>query len=333
MRLRCLLSLAVLVTLYSVTAHSQESTVYVSVVAKKAFVVGAANAGTGLHMQQPSADTTWVQKGPNNIRAFGVAAHPGTGQKVLYIASGNGVHKSTDAGKSWRITTGWQVTEVQCVCPDPRDVNTVYLACAYGIYRSTDGCASWTECNAGLGSTFSTCVIVDYAHPGTLYCATEGGAYKSTNKGTTWERMGLSVDGVRTIAQHPTDPDFLMVGTESYGIYQSTNGGKWWDKCEAGIDHQTFYTIAFDPQVPSTIYAAGYVTGIYKSVDRGNSWKRMNNGLGVLTFHSIAVDPRDSKRVFAAAYWGGVYRTDNAGESWRRVSPADWQVWTVAIHP
>jgi len=333
MRLRCLLRLFVVTALSIASVRSQESTVYVSVVAKKLFVVGSANAGTGLHMQQPSADTAWIQKGPNNIRAFGVAAHAGTGQNVLYIAAGNGVHKSSDAGKTWRITTGWQVTEVQCVCPDPHDGNTVYLACAYGIYRSTDGCATWTECNSGLGSTFSTCIIVDNARPGTIYCATESGVYKSSNKGTAWMRMGLSVDGIRTIAQHSTDPDFLIVGTEAHGIYQSTNGGLWWDKCESGIDHQTFYAIAFDPQQPSTIYAAGYVTGIYKSLDRGNSWKRMNNGLEVLTFHTLAVDPRDSKRVYAGAYWGGVYRTDNAGESWRRVSPADWQVWTIVIHP
>lgn len=312
---------------------AQESSVYLSVVARKSFTVGSANAGTGLYRQHPSDDSAWTQLGPDNIRAFGVAVHPGTDQKVIYIAAGNGVHKSTDGGKTWRITTGWRITEVLYVCPDPRSTATVYLACAYGIFRSTDGCATWTECNTGLGSTFSTCVICDNARPGTLYCATEAGAYVSTNSGDSWSRMGLSVDGVRTVVQHPTNPEILFAGTEQFGMYRSTNGGAWWDKCEAGIDHATFYAIAFDPQKPSTLYAAGYVTGIYKSTNGGDSWKRMNNGLGVLTFHSLAVDPRKGDRVYAGAYWGGVYRTDDGGEHWQSAGLRDSQVWTVVIHP
>jgi photosystem II stability/assembly factor-like uncharacterized protein len=312
---------------------AQESTVYMSVVATKSFTVGAANARTGIFFQHPSEDTTWEHMGPNNARAFGVAVHPGTDQQVIYLAAGNGLHKSSDGGKTWRITTGWQITEVQCVYPDPRDADAVYLACAYGIFRTVDGCATWTECNSGLATKFSTCVLIDIARPGIVYCATEGGAYRSTNSGASWSRMNLSVSGIRTIVQNPKDPDVLMVGTEENGIYRTTNGGKWWTKCEAGIDHPTFYALAFDPQDPATLYAAGYVTGIYKSTNGGDSWKRMNNGLTVMTFHSLAVDPRRSDRVYAAAYWGGLFRTDDGGLSWRRVGQPESQVWTVTIHP
>lgn len=331
-RRRCVLMLAAL-TWSALHLMAQESTVYFSVVATKLFVVGGANPRTGVHLQHPSADTVWTHIGPNNIRAFGVAVHPGTNQQVIYIAAGNGLHKSSDGGKTWRITTGWRITEVLGVYPDPRDTKTVYLACAYGIFRSTDGCATWAECNTGLGSTFAQSVLVDNAQSARIYCATEAGAYVSTNRGDTWARMGLSVGGVRTVAQDPKDPSFLLVGTENNGIYQSTNGGLWWDKCEAGIDHPTFYTIAFDPQNPSTIYAAGYVTGVYKSIDHGSTWKRMNSGLDVLTFHSLAVDPRNSARVYAAAYWGGIFRTDDAATTWRRTGVSDSQVWTVVIHP
>ena len=239
---RRLLLMCICVAWSAVHLLAQESTVYFSVVATKLFVVGAANPRTGVHLQHPTADTAWTHIGPNNIRAFGVAVHPGTGQQVIYIAAGNGLHKSSDGGKTWRITTGWNITEVLCVCPDPRDVKTVYLACAYGIFRSTDGCASWTECNSGLGSTFTTCVLVDNAHPGTVYCASEDGAYVSTNSGSSWSKMGLSVAGVRTIAQNPSDPDFLMVGTESNGIYFSANGGKWVEQMRSGHrSHDVLY--------------------------------------------------------------------------------------------
>ena len=313
--------------------YSQESTVYVSVVATKMFVVGAANPQTGIHYQHPSADTVWQKTGPDNIRAFGVAAFPGSDGRVLYIASGNGVHRSTNGGASWKITTGWQVTEVQAVCPDPRDPNTVYIATPYGVFKTVDGCATWSPRNTGLGALFISAVVVDHMRPNTVYCSTEDGAYKSTDGAATWTRLGLSVGNVRTLVQHPRRPDILLAGTENHGVYRTTNGGTWWERCEAGIDHNTFYAIAFDPGHPDTVYAAGYVTGVYRSLDGGISWKRKSDGLSVLTFHSLAVDPRASGRVYAGAYWGGVFRSDSGGESWRRVGLGDSQVWTIHIQP
>ncbi len=312
---------------------AQESTVYCSVVATKLFVVGAANPRTGLHFQHPSADTVWQHTGPNNIRAFGLAIQPGSDQRVLYIASGNGLHKSTDAGLTWKITTGWNITEVLGVSPDPLNPDRVYIATPYGVFRTTDGCRSWTECNRGLGSTFVSQVLASPFADRTVYCVTEDGAYVSRDGAETWERMGLSVGNVRTIAQHPRDPRILAVGTENHGIYMSTNGGRWWTRREAGVDHLTFYAVAFDPNAPDTMYAGGYVTGIYKSTDAGQTWKRANTGLNVLTFHTIAVDPRQSQRVYAGAYWGGVYRSENGGGTWTPLGPPDSQVWTISIQP
>jgi photosystem II stability/assembly factor-like uncharacterized protein len=217
------------------------------------------------------------------------------------------------------------------VAPDQRDLNTVYIASAYGIFKTTDGCKTWVESNRGLACTFAPCVIVDNADSRTLYCATEEGAYRSDDGAASWTRMGLSVGGVRVIAQHPRDRSMLIAGTEDNGIYITRNGGKWWTKSESGVDHTTCYTFAFNPQNPETVYAGGYVTGVYKSADGGNSWKRVNNGLTSLNIHSLAVDPADGERVYAAAYWGGVFRTDDGGNEWRNVGHADSQVWTVIV--
>jgi len=326
-------SAVILLCASSGTAVSQESTVYASIVATKLFVVGAANPRTGLHYQHPSADTVWQHTGPNNIRAFGCAVHPGSQQRVLYIAAGNGLHKSTDGGASWKITTGWNITEVQSVSPDPRDPLRVYIGTPYGVYRTTDGCATWKECSNGLGARFVSQVVASSLVDREVYCATEDGAYLSRDGADTWTRMGLTVGGVRTIAQHPRNPQVLAVGTEDHGIYMSTNAGRWWTRREAGVDHLTFYAISFDPNAPDTMYAGGYVTGIYKSIDAGQSWKRMNRGLNVLTFRSLAVDPRNSQRVYAGAYWGGVYRSENGGSDWTPLGPPDSQVWTLFIHP
>src|SRR5512136_2180739 len=104
--------LAVLSALALQEARSQQPTVYASVVTTKLFVVGAANPETGLFYQKPLDDTTWHHTGPNNIRAFGVQTDVAPRGQVMYIASGNGLHKTTNGGKHWRITTGWEITEV-----------------------------------------------------------------------------------------------------------------------------------------------------------------------------------------------------------------------------
>jgi photosystem II stability/assembly factor-like uncharacterized protein len=311
----------------------QESTVYASVVATKLFVVGAANPRTGIHIQHPSADTAWTHTGPVNIRAFGIAVGPGPDQSVLYIASGNGVHKSTDGGATWKITTGWNITEVLGISPDPFDPDRVYIATPYGVYRTTDGCRTWQQSNSGLGATFVSQVTASALVRGQVICATESGAYVSTDGATSWKRMGLSVGGVRTVVQHPRNAGILAAGTENYGLYMSTDGGRIWTRREAGVDHLTFYAIAFDPSAPDTMYAGGYVTGVYRSLDGGLSWKRMNDGLSVLSFKSLAIDPRDGRRVYAGAYWGGVFVTEDRGGHWKSIGPPDSQVWTISIHP
>ena len=316
-------------------AHSLASgpNVYVAVVATRMFIVGAANPRTGIHFQTPANDTLWNHTGPNNTRAFSIATYQASKGQTLYIGAGNGVHKTTDGGKSWRVTNDWRMTEVLWVAPDQTDPRTVYAATAYGVQKTSDGCQTWALSNKGLETPFTPCVIVDRTNPRTLYCATESGAFRSDDAAATWHKMGLNVGGVRVIAQHPKNPLVLLAGTEENGVYVTRNGGKQWAKCESGIDHTTFFAFAFDPSNPETVYAGGYVTGVYKSTDGARSWKRMNNGLASLSIHSLAVDPTDGNRVYAAAYWGGVYRTDDGGGVWRNVGLTDSCVWTVIIEP
>jgi len=307
----------------------QESTVYATVISTKLFIVGAANPQTGLFYQRPAEDTVWHRTGAKNIRANCVAAFPHAKGRVVYVASGNGLHKTTDGGQSWKITTGWEITEVLWVSVDSQNESNVYIGTAYGICKSTDGCATWRQTYSG----FTSSVIVDHSNSSVLYCSTEDGVFKSSNAGETWSRLGLSVKRIRIIVQNPKSPEILFVGTENNGIYTSLNGGRTWTKVEAGIDHNTFYTITFDPNTPDVMYAGGYVTGVYKSIDGGKRWMRTSKGFSVESIHSIAVDPVNSKRVFAGTIGDGVYKSDDGGNSWRNVGLKSSQVWTVSIQP
>ncbi len=307
-----------------------QSTVYSSVLATHLFVVGAANPQTGVFFQHPGDDTVWSHTGSKTIRAFNVALGPGSHGRVIYIAGGNGVHLSRDGGRTWKITTGWQITEVMCVAPDPADTNTVYCTTPYGVFKTTDGCSTWREMNTGLTALYIPSLIVEKG--GLLCCVSEDGLFRSTDGGGRWDRMALSVSGTRILAQSPADPSFLIAGTENYGLYVSHDGGTIWTRSESGVDHLTFYAVAFDPVNPDIVYAGGYVTGVYKSLDGAKTWKRTNEGLANLNVHAIAVDPLDHNRVYAATLWGGVFSSVDGGAHWKSAGLSGSQVWSIVIH-
>jgi photosystem II stability/assembly factor-like uncharacterized protein len=318
--------------LFSAGLLGQSSTVYVSVLSTKLFVVGAANPETGLYYRK-TGDTVWHHAGAKNIRAFGLAVHTPSKGALICIASGNGVHKSSDGGATWKITTGWEITEVLSVDIDRTDPKFILCTTPYGIYRTLDGGTTWKECNSGIKQKFASSVVIDNKNNNILYCATEDGVYRSENRGGTWERTGLGVGGVRVVVQNPRDPNNLVAGTDDHGIYITRNAGKYWEKTEAGLDHLTFYAITYDPMNPQVLYAGGYVTGVYKSTDGGLSWARKNEGLTNLNVHSLAVDPTDGNRVFVGTQWSGIFQSDNAGESWHKIGLNGSQVWTISVQP
>jgi photosystem II stability/assembly factor-like uncharacterized protein len=319
---------------FSIPAFSQQSTVYVSVLSSAIYVVGAANSQTGLYYQHPSDDTVWQHSGPTRIRAFSVAVDPTKRGERILIGSGNGVHETEDGGKSWRITTDWKITEVLCVKIDPANLNRIFITTPYGIYKSDDNASTWTPSIKGLkNSTFVSSIVINRHDSNILYCSTEDGVYISTDGGEKWQRTELSVPGIRTIDENPKKPGMLIAGTENNGIYISQDGGKIWKKAEGGIDHATFYVIAFDPNNTDIIYAGGYVTGVYKTTDGGNSWRRFSEGLANLNIHSIAVDPTNSERIYAGTMGDGVYRSEDGGKLWKFAGLSNTAVWTIFVLP
>jgi photosystem II stability/assembly factor-like uncharacterized protein len=315
------------------TLLSQQSTVYAAVLSTKLFVVGAANPETGLYYYSTTDDTAWHHVGPKTIRDFGLAVHTPSRGRILCLAAGNGVHRSVDGGKTWRITTGWQVTEVLSVTIDAANPDYMVSATPYGVFRTLDGGATWVGCNKGIQEKFTSAVIIDHTNSNILFCSTEDGVYRSENRGNFWWRTGLSVGAVRVVVQHPKDPNVLFAGTDDNGIYVTRNGGRYWEKVEAGLDHSTFYTIVFDPSNPEVLYAGGYLTGVYRSTDGGQSWMRANNGITNLNVHSIAVEPTNSNRVYAGTVWGGVFESTDGGNSWHNAGLNGSEVWTITVQP
>jgi len=197
----------VLVLMIPANLLSQESTVYVSVLSTKLFVVGAANPETGVFYKRTTDDTVWQHTGPKNIRDFGLAVHTPSRGQLICIAAGNGLHKTTDGGKTWKTTTGWQITEVLSVAIDKANPHFILCTTPYGVFRTLDGGATWEECNNGIKQTFVSSVLIDHSDSNTLYCSTEDGVYRSEDRGNSWKHTGTSVSGVREVVQHRKVPN------------------------------------------------------------------------------------------------------------------------------
>ena len=321
-----LLSLALLCT---AAGSAQQHTLYMSILSSHKFRLGAAdNPIVGLFVSTDMGDT-WIHRGWREyIRTFYSEVGP---DGTVWSACGNGVLRSTDNGLTWKVTTGWQVTEVLKVRVDPTHAQRVYAATAYGVFRSTDLGATWTEKNTGLRRPFTSDICIDRTRANTIFAATEEGIFKSSDSGDHWSLAGLPGLSIRTIIQNPVKTSSFLAGTEDDGVFISIDRGATWAQKIKGLLHKTVYAIAVDPVNPSRIILGTHGGGIYRSVDGGNSWVQSSEGLKNLDVHSVVIVPSRPDTMFAGTLNGGLFRSTNGGANWEFNSQEDAQVWGLYV--
>lgn len=311
------------------SALANTPTLYVVTRSTKVFRLGKAEfPSVGLFSTRDEGKH-WQHYGWYYTKCFSAATTIIDGQRVYYLACGNGVQKSPDGGKHWILTTGWENTEVLKVAIDPVDKQTVYAATAYGIFKTENGGETWAEKNRGLTSTYTETVLIDRSDPSLLFCATESGIHRSENGGERWEPVALLGVGIRTLVQHPMNPDLFAAGTEDDGIFISNDHGKTWHQKNSGLTHKTVYSLVFSPHDTTTMYAGTFGGGVFKSDNGGESWHSVNQGLRVLDIHALVVDPSDRNRVYTGTLNDGVWVSQNAGETWRFIGLETSQVWDM----
>jgi photosystem II stability/assembly factor-like uncharacterized protein len=282
------------------------------------------NPTVGLFM---SADggATWSHLGWRGYtRTFYAEAGP---DGAIWSACGNGVLRSTDGGTSWRITTGWQITEVLKIKVDPRKPGAAYAATAYGVFKTENGGETWEEQNKGFLKPFVSDIVIDRQQPTSLLAASEDGVYLSITGGAGWRRAGIDGKGVRTIMQHPTIRNLFFAGTEDDGVFVSKDAGRTWNATNSGLLHLTVYCIACDRTNPDIIYAGTHGGGVYRSSDGGRTWSQKSEGLSNPVIHSLVVLPSNSSVLFAGTLNGGLFKSTDGGEHWSFNSQEEAQVW------
>ncbi len=309
-------------------AQDSKIDIYVSVLETKAYVVGRANAQTGFfHFE---GDTNWTHYGWKNIRNFGVSIDR-SNKDYIFLASGNGALRSLDGGKSWRITTGWQVTEVLDIAVLPSDPDLVFIASAYGVWRTEDRGESWIPASEGLNRKFVQTIEADRNSASRLLTGGTSGMYQWSGSQKKWERINVGDFHFLDIFQCSSDLDLWIAGAEENGIFISKDNGRTWIRSEGQTAKESIYAVAVDPLNNLNMAAGGFQTGVFFSRDGGSTWNQKNEEQPAPSIHALQFDPVKPGRLWAGTLNYGVFYSDDYGANWNYAGLNGSSVWDMII--
>ncbi len=204
--------------------------------------------------------------------------------------------------------------DARCVAVDPADGQRVYVGTMdRGVWLSCDGGGTWQQAGGGIAESRVLSLSVSPAHRESGVSAVYAGTtepsnlYRSLDGGGTWEELPALGElpsaptwsfpprpwthHVRTIALHPSDPDWLAVGIELGGVMRSRDAGASWSDHNPQA-HRDAHQLLTHPLAPDRLHeAAGQ--GIARSEDRGETWSRLERELDRSYAWAQAIDGAD----------------------------------------
>lgn len=284
-----------------------------------------------------------VSESNPNIVIAGMGEHAARG---VMTSMGDGVYKSTDAGKTWTHIGLDRTRHISDVIIHPTDPNIVFVAAQgaqygastdRGIYRSTDGGNNWERVLFVNENTGASDLTMDMTNPSILYAAMwqhrrypwimesggkDSGLYKSTDGGSSWKKMkeGLPKDfGKAGISVSRANNDIVYAVLEAEGtkggVYKSTDAGKKWtqvNKDRINIARSWYYMEIFaDTQNENIVYVLN--APVTKSIDGGRTFKPLPTPHG--DNHHLWIDPLNNQRMINSND-GGSNVSNNGGKSW-----------------
>lgn len=252
-------------------------------------------------------------------RSAAVTGVPGEPNLFYFGATGGGVWKTTDGGRTWEnISDGYFGGSIGAVEVAKSDPNVIYVG---GGEKTVRG-------NVSSGY----------------------GVWKTEDAGKTWKSMGLEkTRHIPRLRVHPTDHNIVYAAvmgniykpTKDRGIYKSTDGGNNWKQVLFVNDQAGAVDLTFDPNNPRILYAStwrvqrtpyslssgGDGSALWKSTDSGETWTEISKNEGfpkdTLGIIGVSVSPKNSDRVWAIVEnkeKGGLYRSDDGGKKWTMVN-------------
>ncbi len=162
-----------------------------------------------------------------------------------------------------------------------------------------------------------------------MFVVGTAGVSRSDNQGDQWTAAGLAGTDVRSITAIDST---LFVGTQTLGIYKSTNWGVTWTAINNGLTSTAIRAIEAKGD---TLFAGGQIgTGVYRSTDLGASWTLLAGGLPSSSYRGFASNGSLIVTGGFSSSSVGVYYSRNNGTSWTAINTGltDLQIFDLAIH-
>ncbi len=279
--------------------------------------------------------------------------YAGTGESDIRsdLASGDGIYKSTDAGRTWQNVGLKETRQISRIAVSPADPNVVFVAAlghAYGpneergVFRSTDGGQTWEKVlyrGPQIGAA-DLAIATDApnilfavmweAHrpPWSTYAPIGGpgsGLYRSTDQGKTWQQ--LNAHGLPTgewgrvgVAVSPHTQGrrvYAAIDAPEAGLYRSDDGGNTWTRVnkDPRITSRAWYfsCITADPNDPDVLYMPN--VAVYKLSDGGKTLSIVRGAPGGDDYHQIWIDPANSLHMVLGSDQGTSVSLDG-GATW-----------------
>ncbi|HEY6147428.1 MAG TPA: hypothetical protein VIZ69_07005, partial [Thermoanaerobaculia bacterium] len=320
------------------------------------FYFGAVGGGV---WKTENAGRTWVPIFDEQpIASIGAIAVAPSDARVVYVGSGeadmrsdisygNGMYRSSDAGRTWKRIGLADTRQIGRILVDPSDAHLVYVAAlghAYGpnpergVFRSRDGGEHWTRVLHRDDDTGAIDLAMDPRNSRTILAAlwqtrrppwntyppsngAGSGLYRSDDGGDTWRPIvgsGLPSEKLGRIglAFAPSDARrvYALVDAKEGGLYASEDGGTSWKRASADprIWERGWYFggITVDPKNADVVYACD--TAMYRSTDGGKTFAPIKGAPGGDDYHQLWIDPQEPRRMILASDQGAVVSVDGA---------------------
>src|ERR1700722_231258 len=323
------------------------------------FYVGQVNGGvwksddygrtwTPIFDSQPTQSIGAIAVAPSDPNI--VYAASGEGLQRPDLSVGNGIYKSSDAGKTWTHLGLRDGQQIPALAVDPHNPDRLFAAVLghpygpndeRGIFRSTDGGQSWEKALYVDENTGASDIAMDPSNPDTLYASlwesrqapwefsndyhgTHGGIFKSTDGGTTWRKLNKGLPEVvqAYVAIAPSDSHRLyatVAAGREVGIYRSDDAGEAWERVTTDrrpatrIGGGDLPVPRVDPQNADTVYSASIVT--WRSTDGGKTWTAVRGATGGDDYQNIWIN-QDHPEVILLVGDQGALVSVNSGRTW-----------------
>ncbi|HET8771070.1 MAG TPA: glycosyl hydrolase [Gemmatimonadaceae bacterium] len=264
------------------------------------------------------------------------------------IIPGDGVYRSTDAGKTWEHVGFGESHGIAKIRIHPTNPDIIFVASfgkysapseERGVFKSTDGGDTWKRVLFRDARSGAIDIAIDRTNPSVMYAALweayrkeyqmssggpGSGLFKSTDGGETWTEItrnkGLPSGlvgriGVALTAAQPGRV-YALIENENGGLFKSDDAGATWELMndDRSIRQRAFYytNVFADHQNADVVYAQNVT--LFRSADAGKTLESIDDGTHG-DHHDLWIDPANPAHLVDANDGGGAI-TLNTGETW-----------------